>query len=48
VKAVALNTAQLDGDAAAAAMAAVTAETGLPCADAVRGGAEPLLRALLD
>jgi uncharacterized NAD-dependent epimerase/dehydratase family protein len=47
VKAVALNTGHLDDAAAAQAISAVTTETGLPCADAVRGGAGQLLEALL-
>jgi uncharacterized NAD-dependent epimerase/dehydratase family protein len=47
VKAVALNTGHLDQVAAERAMLAVAAETGLPCADAVRGGATELLAALL-
>jgi uncharacterized NAD-dependent epimerase/dehydratase family protein len=47
VKAVALNTAHLDAEAAARAISAVSDATGLPCADAVRGGSAELLRALL-
>ena len=47
VKAVALNTGHLDDAAAAQAISAVTTKTGLPCADAVRGGAGQLLEALL-
>jgi uncharacterized NAD-dependent epimerase/dehydratase family protein len=47
VQAVALNTGHLDGEAAAAAIRAVSAHTGLPCADAVRGGATKLLHDLL-
>ena len=47
VKAVALNTGHLDDVAAAQAISAITTETGLPCADAVRGGAGQLLKALL-
>jgi uncharacterized NAD-dependent epimerase/dehydratase family protein len=47
VKAVALNTAHLDGEAAAQAIGTVAEATGLPCADAVRGGARQLLAALL-
>jgi uncharacterized NAD-dependent epimerase/dehydratase family protein len=47
VLAIALNTAGLDPQAAAAAVAAVTAETGLPCTDPVRQGADHLLEALL-
>ena len=47
VKAVALNTGHLDADAAARAISAVSADTDLPCADAVRGGAGQLLLNLL-
>jgi uncharacterized NAD-dependent epimerase/dehydratase family protein len=47
VKAVALNTGHLDPSAACTAMTAVADQTGLPCADAVRGGTGPLLKALL-
>jgi uncharacterized NAD-dependent epimerase/dehydratase family protein len=47
VRAVALNTAHLDADAAARAVDDVSRATGLPCADAVRGGAGILLEALL-
>jgi uncharacterized NAD-dependent epimerase/dehydratase family protein len=47
VKAVAVNTGHLDAEAAAQAIAAVADATGLPCADAVRGGAKQLLAALL-
>jgi uncharacterized NAD-dependent epimerase/dehydratase family protein len=47
VEAIALNTAHLDGPAAAAALAATAAETGLPCADPVRQGGEILLDALI-
>jgi uncharacterized NAD-dependent epimerase/dehydratase family protein len=47
VKAVALNTGHLDDAAAGRAIHAVATETGLPCADAVRGGADQLLEALL-
>jgi uncharacterized NAD-dependent epimerase/dehydratase family protein len=46
VRAVALNTAQLDAAAAQLAVAATAAEVGLPCADPVRHGAEVLLQAL--
>ncbi len=46
VEAIALNTAHLDGPAAAAALAATAAETGLPCCDPVRQGGEGLLEAL--
>jgi uncharacterized NAD-dependent epimerase/dehydratase family protein len=47
VKAVALNTGHLDAEAAARAIGAVADATGLPCADAVRGGGKQLLAALL-
>jgi uncharacterized NAD-dependent epimerase/dehydratase family protein len=47
VAAVALNTRGLDDDAARAAIEAAAHETGLPAADPVRFGAEPLLEALL-
>jgi uncharacterized NAD-dependent epimerase/dehydratase family protein len=47
VKAVALNTGHLDADAAAQAISAVSADTGLPCSDAVRGDCAGLLRNLL-
>lgn len=47
VRAVALNTARLDGGAALAAVCATAAATGLPCADPVRQGAALLLEALL-
>ncbi|MGL6135484.1 MAG: DUF1611 domain-containing protein [Prochlorococcaceae cyanobacterium] len=43
----ALNTAQLDAAAAAAALAATAALTGLPCSDPVRHGGEELLEAVL-
>jgi uncharacterized NAD-dependent epimerase/dehydratase family protein len=46
VEAIALNTAHLDGPAAAAALAATAAETGLPCVDPVRQGGEALLDGL--
>jgi len=42
--AVALNTAHLSTEAALAACDAVTAETGLPCVDPVRHGAESLVQ----
>lgn len=47
VIAIALNTAHLDGPAAAEALKATAAETGLPCADPVRQGGEALLDLLL-
>ena len=47
VKAIALNTAQLDDAEAAAAMEQTAHETGCCCADPVRGGADRLLEALL-
>jgi uncharacterized NAD-dependent epimerase/dehydratase family protein len=47
VAAIALNTALLDGRAAAEALAATAAETGLLCVDPVRQGGEPLLELLL-
>jgi uncharacterized NAD-dependent epimerase/dehydratase family protein len=47
VKAVALNTTHLDAEAAARAISVVSDVTGLPCADAVRGGSAQLLRSLL-
>ena len=47
VRAIALNTALLGEAEAAAAIAAVAAATGLPCADPVRQGAAELLAALL-
>ncbi len=43
VAAIALNTGHLDAEAAAAALSAAQAETGLPCADPVREGGERLL-----
>ena len=46
VEAIALNTGHLDEAAAAAALAAVEAETGLPCVDPVREGGERLLALL--
>ena len=48
VRAVALNTALLNDQQAAAAVAATAALTKLPCADPVRGGAGALLDALLE
>ncbi len=47
VAAIALNTAGLDVDTAAAAAAAAVEETGLPAADPVRDGADELLDAVL-
>ena len=47
VAAIALNTAGLDDDAAAAAVASAAEETGLPAADPVRHGADGLLDAVL-
>ena len=47
VKAIALNTAQLDDAEAAAAMEQTAHDTGCCCADPVRGGADRLLEALL-
>ena len=47
VAAVALNTAGLDDDAAATAIAQASAETGLPACDPVRSGAAALLDAVL-
>jgi methyltransferase of FxLD system len=47
VAGIALNCAGLDDDAARAAVAATAAATGLPVADVVRFGAEPLIEALL-
>jgi len=44
---IALNTAHLTDTQAQAAIAQVEAETGLPCTDAVRFGAEKLLEAVL-
>ena len=46
VAAIALNTALLDGQAAAAALTATAAESGLPCVDPVRQGGEALLELL--
>ena len=46
VKAVALNTAQLDEAQAQEAIAATAERTGLPCADPVRQDPQPLLDAL--
>jgi len=47
VAAIALNTAGLDDDTAAAAVDSASAETGLPAADPVRHGADDLLDAVL-
>jgi uncharacterized NAD-dependent epimerase/dehydratase family protein len=47
VVAVAVNTAGLDGDAAAAAVAEAEVATGLPACDPVRDGADTLLDAVL-
>ncbi|MBW4560329.1 MAG: DUF1611 domain-containing protein [Mojavia pulchra JT2-VF2] len=47
VVAIALNTAHLDDSAAKEAIAQTTAETGLPCTDAVRFGAGILLDAVM-
>jgi len=47
VAAIALNTLGLDDDAAAAARAEATRETGLPAADPVRDGGRMLLDAVL-
>ncbi len=47
VRAVALNTAQMDDAAAQAALAATAELTGLPCADPVRHRGEALLAAVL-
>jgi uncharacterized NAD-dependent epimerase/dehydratase family protein len=47
VRAIALNTSGLDDASADEAITATAKQTGLPCADAVRGGAELLLEALL-
>ena len=46
VKAVALNTGHLEAAPAARAMDAVAQDTGLPCADVVRGGGVAVLQAL--
>ncbi|MBW4417752.1 MAG: DUF1611 domain-containing protein [Myxacorys californica WJT36-NPBG1] len=48
VAGVALNTAHLDQDAALSAIAITQEETGLPCTDPIRFGAEVLLDAILD
>jgi uncharacterized NAD-dependent epimerase/dehydratase family protein len=46
VEAIALNTRELDDDAARAAIAAAEAETGLPADDPVRFGAARLVDAI--
>ncbi|MGF1479083.1 MAG: DUF1611 domain-containing protein [Cyanophyceae cyanobacterium] len=46
VKAIALNTFGLDGEAAHAAIEQVYQETGLPCTDVVRFGAEAIIEAI--
>jgi uncharacterized NAD-dependent epimerase/dehydratase family protein len=48
VAAIALNTHHLDGPAASDAIAQVRAETGLPCTDPVRFGADLLLDAVTE
>jgi uncharacterized NAD-dependent epimerase/dehydratase family protein len=48
VVAIALNTGHLDAEAAKRAIEQVKAETGLPCTDAVRFGADVLLDAVLN
>ncbi|MEO8892455.1 MAG: DUF1611 domain-containing protein [Coleofasciculaceae cyanobacterium] len=48
VKAIALNTGHLDIEAAEKAIAQVQQETGLPCTDAVRFGADLLLDAVMN
>ncbi len=48
VKAIALNTGQMDVEAAEKAIVQVRQETGLPCTDAVRFGADLLLDAVLN
>ena len=47
VRAIALNTANLDEEAARQALAATAASTGLPCSDPVRQGGEGLWEVLL-
>jgi uncharacterized NAD-dependent epimerase/dehydratase family protein len=47
VRALALNTAKLEADAARAALDQAAALTGLPCVDPVRAGGEELLAGLL-
>lgn len=48
VAAIALNTAHLDEAAAKSAIAQVHSETGLPCSDVVRFGADLLLELIMD
>lgn len=48
VKAIALNTGQMDVETAQKAIAQVRQETGLPCTDAVRFGADLLLDAVMN
>jgi uncharacterized NAD-dependent epimerase/dehydratase family protein len=48
VVAIALNTGHLEAEAAQRAIEQVKAETGLPCTDAVRFGADVLLDAVLN
>jgi uncharacterized NAD-dependent epimerase/dehydratase family protein len=45
---VSVNTGGLDDAQAAAFVAAVAEETGLPAADPLRGSAAPILEAVLD
>ncbi|WP_293071309.1 DUF1611 domain-containing protein, partial [Moorena sp. SIO4A5] len=47
VIAIALNTGHLDDQAARSAIEQVQTETGLPCTDAVRFGADVLLKAAI-
>ncbi len=47
VVAIALNTGHLDTEAAQRAIEQVKAETGLPCTDAVRFGADLLVNAVM-
>jgi len=47
ITAIALNTAHLDVDAAHQAIAKTTEQTGIPCTDPIRFGAESLLDAIL-
>ena len=48
VVAIALNTAHLDASTAKLAIKQTQAETGLPCTDPVRFGAEVLLDAVME